>query len=55
MCFVRESQHLNTLPWKDVAPSALELYYTKIKPAVNRAIMPTVQTPSGEWIQVNPF
>eukprot|EP00929_Paragymnodinium_shiwhaense_P120565 TRINITY_DN92518_c0_g1_i1.p1 TRINITY_DN92518_c0_g1~~TRINITY_DN92518_c0_g1_i1.p1 ORF type:complete len:400 (-),score=39.74 TRINITY_DN92518_c0_g1_i1:372-1571(-) len=35
----------------DVPPSATELYLSKIRPAVGRAIMPTARTPEGEWLQ----
>lgn len=43
--------HYKGVPFKDVAPSALQLYYSLIKPAVGRAIMPTLATPEGPWLQ----
>jgi len=43
--------HYKAVPFYDVAPSGLQLYYTLIKPAVGRPIMPTVMTPEGTWLQ----
>jgi len=38
------------IPFDDVAPSALRLYFT-IRRAVGRVIMPTVRAPGGTWLQ----
>ena len=48
---LRSFLHFHGIAYNDVRPSALQLNYTLIKPAVGRAIMPTIRTSTGSWLQ----